>query len=86
LTIYLVDEPFAELAFAYAATDASAKLVLLQDAIYLARRGGVKGEVYVIGDDATRRGLDGSFPAGVHKISYPDLVAMMEAEKVVNFL
>jgi sulfur transfer complex TusBCD TusB component (DsrH family) len=84
--LYLVDEPFASLAFAYAAYDPSARIVLLQDGVYVARSGAFKGEVYYIGDDATRRGLGGPFPSGAHSIGFDELISMMEAEKVVNFL
>ena len=86
MTLYLVDEPFAKLAFAYAANDPSARVVLLQDGVYVARGGAFKGEVYYIGDDATRRGLAGPFPSGAHSIGFEELVTMMESEKVVNFL
>jgi sulfur transfer complex TusBCD TusB component (DsrH family) len=86
LTLYLVDEPFANLAFAYSANDPAARVVLLQDGVYVARRGAFKGEVYYIADDATRRGLGGPFPSGAHCISFDELIAMMETDKVVNFL
>jgi sulfur relay protein TusB/DsrH len=86
LTVYLVDEAFADVAFSYAAPDGSAKVVLLQDGIYLARRGAFKGEVYYMKDDAASRGLGDPFPAGARAIDFNTLVAMMEAEKVVNFL
>jgi len=86
LAIYLVDEPYADLAFAYAAYDPSAKVVLLQDGVYLAKRSLFKGEVYYIGEDAISRGLGDSFPQGAHPIDFAGLVSMMEAEKVVNFL
>jgi hypothetical protein len=86
LTLYLVDEPFASLAFAYAAHDPTARVVLLQDGVYVARNGAFKGEVYYIGDDATRRGLAGPFPSGAHSIGFDELMVMMEIDKVVNFL
>jgi sulfur transfer complex TusBCD TusB component (DsrH family) len=86
LTLYLVDEPFASVAFAYAALDPAARIVLLQDGVYLAKKGSFKGEVYYIGDDATRRGLTGAFPTGAHPIGFDELMAMVEGDKVVNFL
>jgi len=86
LTVYLTDEAFAHAAFAYAAEDSSAKVVLLQDGVYLAKRGAFKGDVYYMKEDALSRGLGDSFPPGSHPIDYDALVAMMEAEKVVNFL
>lgn len=86
MTLYLVDEPFANLAFAYAAKDPAARVVLLQDGVYVAKRGAFKGEAYYIRDDASRRGLGDSFPAGAHSIGFDELVAMMDTDKVVNFL
>ena len=86
MTLYLVDEPFADIAFAYAAIDPAARIVLLQDGVYIARNGTFKGEVYYIGDDAVRRGLAGAFPSGAHAIGFDELIGMMEEEKVVNFL
>jgi sulfur transfer complex TusBCD TusB component (DsrH family) len=84
--LYLVDEPFASLAFAYAALDPSTRIVLLQDGVYVAKKGAFRGEVYYIGDDATRRGLTGAFPSGAHPIGFDELMVMMENDKVVNFL
>lgn len=86
MTLYLVDEPFANLAFAYAANDPAARVVLLEDGVYVAKRGAFKGEVYYIGGDAARRGLGDSFPGGAHSIGFDELIAMMETDKVVNFL
>ncbi|MGA1976170.1 MAG: DsrH/TusB family sulfur metabolism protein [Conexivisphaerales archaeon] len=86
MTLYLVDESFAQTAFAYAANDPSARIILLQDGVYIARSGAFKGEVYYIGEDATRRGLNEAFPASAHAITFDRLVAMMETDRVVNFL
>jgi sulfur transfer complex TusBCD TusB component (DsrH family) len=44
------------------------------------------GPVYVVADDIARRGLSSRMPPSVHTISYDELVAMMERERVVNFL
>ena len=86
MTLYLVDEPFANLAFSYTAYDPAARIVLLQDGVYVAKSGAFKGEVYYIGEDATRRGLGASFASGAHSIGFDELIAMMETDKVVNFL
>jgi sulfur relay protein TusB/DsrH len=86
LTVYLVDEPFVEIALAYAAKDSSAQMVLLQDAVYSSTKLRVSVPIYVVADDVTRRGLSSRMPPSVHTISYDGLVAMMEKERVVNFL
>jgi sulfur relay protein TusB/DsrH len=86
MTVYLVDEPFLEVALSYAAKDPEAKVVLLQDAVYSCMAVEGRGGVFVVADDVERRGLGGRMPAGVRTITYDELVAMMETERVVNFL
>ena len=86
MTIYLIDESFAESGMSYAAGDAEARIVLVQDAVHLAHRGGLQGRVYAIRDDAARRGLTGSTKPEVELIGYDRLVEMMETDRVVCFL
>jgi sulfur relay protein TusB/DsrH len=86
LTIYLVDEPFADTALSYAKEDPSAKVVLLQDAVYLARKKTLPGETYAVRDDVWRRGIQNAITNTIHVIGYADLIEMMETEKVANFL
>lgn len=86
MTIYLIDEPYLEVALEYAKKDGAARLVLLQDAVYAALTGRVRGEAYVIESDVSRRGLNARMPSSVKVIGYTDLVQMMEKERVVNFL
>ncbi len=81
-----MDEPFAAVGLAYAASDPEARVVLLQDAVYLACKDGMQGKIYVVRDDVTRRGLTGSIPAGVESIGYDRLVELMEKERVLCFL
>jgi tRNA 2-thiouridine synthesizing protein B len=81
-----MDEPFADVGLSYAANDPEARVVLVQDAVYLAHGGGLKGLVYAIAEDVSRRGLSGSIDSGVGLIGYDELVKMMEAERVVCFL
>ena len=86
MTVYLVDEAFLDIAFSYSALDKDARVVLLQDAVYYAVKGQARGEVYVVEDDITRRGLKSMIHPSVHVIGYADLVQMMERERVINFL
>jgi len=86
LTVYLADEPYLDVALAYAKMDGTARLVLLQDAVYAALTGKVQGEAYAIENDVSRRGLKGRMSSSVKVIGYSDLVQMMEEERVVNFL
>ena len=86
MAVYLVDEPFIEIALAYAAKDSSARIVLLQDAVYSSAKLRTSVPVYVVADDVARSGLGSRIPPSVQTISYDGLVAMMEKERVVNFL
>lgn len=86
MTIYLVDEPFVDVALSYASKDSSARIVLLQDAVYSSGKVNTTGPVYVMEDDVARRGLKSRLPLNVHTIGYDELLEMMEKEKVVNFL
>jgi len=86
LTLYLMDEPFAAVGLAYAANDPEARVVLLQDAVYLACKDGLQGKVYVVKEDVMRRGLTSSIRAGVETIGYNGLVELMEKERVLCFL
>ena len=67
------------------AKDLSAKLVLMQNGVYFARKGGLEGftgETYVLDDDLKLRGnltAEGS----VRPISYDELVGLMERDDKV---
>ncbi len=86
MTVYLIDEPFAKTGLAYAANDAGARIVLLQDAVHMARSGAIPGSVFALADDVARRGLTGSISPSVQVIGYDKLVEMMEGDRVVCFL
>lgn len=86
MTLYLVDETFLDIALSYSSQDKDAHIVLLQDAVYFAKEGKSGGQVFVVEDDVSRRGLKSKIPSSVRVIGYPDLVKMMEEERVINFL
>ncbi len=87
MTVYLVDEPFYDIALSYALNGDRSSIVLLEDAVYLAlRENQIQVETFAIADDVSRRGLNSKMPSSVHIITYDNLVEMMEREKVVNFL
>jgi sulfur relay protein TusB/DsrH len=86
LTIYLVDEPYLDIAAAYARMEKGARVVLLQDAVYSALSGRIPVEAYALEQDVARRGLGSRVPKSVKVIGYSELVQMMEKDRVVNFL
>lgn len=67
------------------AKDLSAKMVLMQNGVYFARKGGLEGftgETYVLDDDLKLRGglaAEGS----IKPISYDELVDLMERDDKV---
>ena len=84
MTVYLVGEASLNVALSYSSPEA--RIVLLEDAIYAAVKGGLGGNVYVLNEDVNRRGLNSKISSSVHIISDTELVKMMETEKVINFL
>lgn len=85
--LYLVDKPAAESALALAKLDKQAKVVLIQDGVYVDARE-IKeagGEVYVVKRDVELRGLTQRLPSYVRQIDYHQLVDLIVANKVVNF-
>jgi len=86
MTVYLIDEPFTEIGLSIAADGPTARVVLVQDAVYRGRDEGIRAGTYAIRDDVSRRGLLGALRPGVQVIGYDALVEMMEAERAVCFL
>lgn len=84
--MYLVAEPFLDIAISYAAEDSDPHIVLLQDAAHASPKVKAPGEVYVMEEDVAQRGIRSILPSNVHVIRYDRLVEMMERERVLNFL
>jgi sulfur relay protein TusB/DsrH len=66
-------------------------IVLLQDAVYLAKESSTLAEafneriIYVLGVDAAKRGLDIESIMGLHSLSYGELVDLMfSGVQVIN--
>jgi sulfur relay protein TusB/DsrH len=85
--LYLVDKPFGRNGLNLASLDKGAKVVLIQDGVYLdtasLRQAGV--EVYAIQQDLVKRGLSDSVPSQVQVIDYGQLVDLIVENKVINF-
>ncbi|MDP2726656.1 MAG: DsrH/TusB family sulfur metabolism protein [Dehalococcoidia bacterium] len=85
--LYLLDKAIGQNALPIAAQDKGAKVVLIQDGVYLntepLQKAGV--EVYAVGQDLKKRGLAGGLPASVKVIDYGQLVDLILANKVINF-
>lgn len=83
MAVYLIDRRYSELALEMAEKDKDAKVVLIQDGVYIDTS--LFKEVFLVENDARKRGLS-DFPESVKLIDYDELIDMMEAEKVYNFI
>ncbi len=86
MAVYLLDKRYTELGLDLASRDENAKVVLLQDGVYL----GVspvegKMEVYYVENDLAKRGID-KLPGGARMINYDELIDLIEQEKVYSFI
>lgn len=85
--LYLLDKAIGQNALPIAVQDKGAKVVLIQDGVYLEteplRAAGA--EVFAIGQDVQKRGIAGSLPSHVKVIDYGQLIDLVFANKVINF-
>jgi tRNA 2-thiouridine synthesizing protein B len=85
MALYLVDKLYGDNGLALASADSEAKVVLLQDGVYL-DTGKVSGaELYALTEDVENRGLQNVVTASVKRIDYGELVDLIVANKVYNF-
>jgi tRNA 2-thiouridine synthesizing protein B len=80
--LYLVDKPMAELAFRTAAGDEAARVVLIQDGVFLDPDLGLP--TYAVREDVEVRGVD--LPPGVEPVSYDRLIQMLLEHEVRSFV
>lgn len=85
--LFLIDKPNGESALALAALDKGAKVVLIQDGVYLdaSAVNQAGGKVYAVAKDLEKRGLKERTPSYVEAIDYAALVDLIVDNKVVNF-
>lgn len=80
--IYLIDKPHADVGLRTAATDADARIVLIQDGVFLDPDLDVP--THAVESDASVRGVD--LPAHVEPISYDRLVDLLFEQEVASFV
>jgi len=80
--LYLVDKPMAELAFRTAAGDEAARVVLIQDGVFLDPDPELP--TYAVREDVEVRGVD--LPPGVEPVSYDRLIQMLLEHEVRSFV
>lgn len=85
MALYLCDKPFGENGFKIAQYDEEAKIVLIKDGVYLNTDMVKEKKIYALKDDVEKRGLK-SRMKDVELIDYPQLVDLIEENKVMNFI
>ncbi len=86
MALYLIDKPYGENGLALAEIDEEAKVVLIQDGVYLnVERLANKREIYAIEEDLRKRGLLNLLPPYIKRISYSELIDLIVENKVFNF-
>ncbi len=82
MALYLIDLPFAKIGLDVAKRDSEAKVVLIQDGVYLDPTG--IENVYAVKEDVDKRGVAAKL-GNAKIIDYDDLVNLIVENKVVNF-
>ncbi len=85
--LYLIDMPFGRNGLELAKADAGAKVVLIQDGVYLDAGEAIEAgaRVFAVKKDVEKRGVGGRLPASVELVDYGALVDLIVENKVVNF-
>lgn len=85
MALYLVDKPYGQNGLALVSIDKEAKVVLVQDGVYLDTSEVSGAELYAIEEDIEKRGLQDIVPSSVSRIDYAELVDLIVDNKVYNF-
>ncbi len=85
--LYLINKTYGENGLNLAKLDADAQVVLIQDGVYfnVRRFVGSKVKVYVLRNDAEKRGLIDRLHEDMELIDYGRLVDLIIQNKVINF-
>ncbi|MCP4365190.1 MAG: hypothetical protein GY800_07830 [Planctomycetes bacterium] len=85
--MYLINKTYGENGLNLAKLDADAKVVLIQDGVYfnVRRFVGSKVKVYILHNDAEKRGLIDRLHEDMELIDYGQLVDLIIQNKVINF-
>jgi tRNA 2-thiouridine synthesizing protein B len=80
--LYLIDKPMAEIGLRTAAEDPEARVVLIQDGVYLAPD--IDASVSAVARDVDARGV--SLPPDIDRISYDAVVESLVEQEVKSFV
>lgn len=80
--LYLIDEPMADIGLRTAADHPDARVVLVQDGVFLSPA--LDAELYAVEKDVAVRGVD--LPDEIEQISYDGLIDLILEYEVKNFV
>ncbi|MFC6765145.1 DsrH/TusB family sulfur metabolism protein [Natrinema soli] len=80
--LYLIDEPMADIGLRTAVDDPEARVVLVQDGVFLSPA--LDAELYAVKKDVDVRGVD--LPEEIEEITYDDLIDLIVENEVKNFV
>jgi sulfur relay protein TusB/DsrH len=84
--LYLIDIHHKKIAMEYAKMDDEAKVVLIQDGVYMTESEFPEGlDIYAMKHDVETRAIGKRLGKKVKLIDYGELVDMIMSDKVVNF-
>jgi len=66
--------------------DDDAKVMLIQDGVYLDLNLLVKKEIFAIKNDVEKRGMDNIIPSWVKRISYQEALSLIIENPVISFI
>lgn len=85
MAVYLIDQQQGPEALSIASLDAEAKVILIQDGVYLDTKSVADKAVYAVAEDVKKRGLVDRLPKYVKIIDYGEVIDLVVANKTVNF-
>jgi sulfur transfer complex TusBCD TusB component (DsrH family) len=85
MALYIFDAPYYKNGIPYALNDNEAKILLLNDALYIDASSIEGREVYVLTSEVAKRGLSTIIPESFKRIDYGEAVDIIMANRVINF-
>ena len=85
MALYLIDKIYGKNGLKLAELDADAKVLLIQDGVYLDVSNLGNKPVCAVKADVEKRGLAGILPKNIKIVDYPEVVDLIVANKVFNF-
>ena len=85
MAVYIIDKNSADIAIPYASMDENAKIILVQDGLYIDSESLKDKKVFVFNEEVEERGLGDILPKEFDRIDYNEGIELMIDEKVFSF-